>query len=63
MPGFVSSLVTSSVKNYCSPNGAADVTSALAVLDLYCRAAKGEIKASGVSASGKSYTRFYMFLD
>lgn len=49
--GSVSSSVTSGVKYSCSSTATEDITSALAVLDFYCSAAKNQVKATGVAES------------
>ncbi|KAL8392125.1 hypothetical protein RB595_002350 [Gaeumannomyces hyphopodioides] len=49
--GSVSSSVTSGVKWSCSSTASEDITSAMAVLDLYCSAAKNQVKPTGVAES------------
>ncbi|EJT77065.1 hypothetical protein GGTG_06979 [Gaeumannomyces tritici R3-111a-1] len=49
--GSVSSSVTSGVKWSCSSTASEDITSALAVLDVYCSAAKGQVKPTGIAES------------
>lgn len=51
--GLVSSMITSNVKYFCDVTATEDVTSALAIFDQYCKAAKGEVKPVGITASSK----------
>ena len=53
MSNFVSSVITSSVKYECSSTNTADISSALAVWNLYCSAARKEVVPEGITASGK----------
>ncbi|KAI1183487.1 hypothetical protein F5B17DRAFT_443402 [Nemania serpens] len=55
MTGSISSSITSDVRYYCSSN-AADISSALAVWDLYCSAAKGKTTPAGVTETGAQET-------
>lgn len=49
--GYVSSIITSNVKYRCDNTATEDITSALAVLNQYCSAAKGEVTVAGITAS------------
>ncbi|KAI1858198.1 hypothetical protein JX265_010866 [Neoarthrinium moseri] len=51
MPSVVSSVITSNVKYSCSSTASEDITSALAVWNLYCSAAKGLVTPAGVTES------------
>ena len=51
--GSISSSITASVKWSCDSTATADISSALAVFDFYCSAAKGLVEAAGVTESGK----------
>lgn len=45
--------ITSQVKGYCGSTASADITSALAMFDIYCSAGKGLVTPEGITASGK----------
>lgn len=53
--GLVSSMITSNVKYYCDVTATEDVTSALAIYDQYCKAAKGEVIPAGITASSTHF--------
>ena len=53
--GLVSSLITSNVKYSCDNTATEDITSALAIFDQYCKAAKGEVKPAGITASSEHH--------
>ncbi|KAK2057305.1 hypothetical protein LY76DRAFT_594331 [Colletotrichum caudatum] len=57
---LVTSTMTSDVKYYCSSTASEDVSSALAVLDFYCKAARNEVVAT-VRESSKG-TRSIVFV-
>ncbi|KDN59750.1 hypothetical protein CSUB01_12234, partial [Colletotrichum sublineola] len=48
---LVTSTMTSDVKYYCSSTASEDVSSALAVLDFYCKAARNEVVATVLESS------------
>ncbi|TDZ15354.1 hypothetical protein Cob_v011694 [Colletotrichum orbiculare MAFF 240422] len=52
---LVTSTLTSDVKYYCSSTASEDVSSALAVLDFYCRAAKNEVVATVAESIAQTY--------
>lgn len=52
MPGLVSAVITSGVRDSCDKTASADISSALSVWDIYCSAAKGLVTPSGVTESG-----------
>ncbi|EGO54432.1 hypothetical protein NEUTE1DRAFT_103879 [Neurospora tetrasperma FGSC 2508] len=51
MLGLVTSSITASVKYSCGVTATDDISSAMAVLDLYCNAANNKLVANGVTAS------------
>ncbi|KAK0628827.1 hypothetical protein B0T17DRAFT_167902 [Bombardia bombarda] len=51
LPSEILSSITSSVKWYCDSTATDDISSAVAVYNLYCSAAKGEVVAGGVTVS------------
>jgi hypothetical protein len=55
MSGYVSSVITSNVKWSCASTASSDITSALGVWDYFCKAARAEVVATGVSNSGEEY--------
>ncbi|TEA12339.1 hypothetical protein C8034_v006037 [Colletotrichum sidae] len=52
---LVTSTLTSDVKYYCSSTASEDVSSALAVLDFYCKAAKNEVVATVAESIAQTY--------
>ncbi|KAK3401953.1 hypothetical protein B0T20DRAFT_127111 [Sordaria brevicollis] len=51
MIGLVTSSITASVKYSCGSTATDDISSAMAVLDIYCSAANNKLQANGVTAS------------
>ncbi|KAK0743387.1 hypothetical protein B0T18DRAFT_290846, partial [Schizothecium vesticola] len=51
MPRLISNIITSSVKYSCSSTATDDVSSAMAVYNFYCSAARAETTATGVTVS------------
>ncbi|GKT51022.1 uncharacterized protein ColSpa_11203 [Colletotrichum spaethianum] len=49
---LVTSALTSDVKYYCSSTASEDVSSALAVMDFYCKAARNEVVATVAESTG-----------
>jgi hypothetical protein len=56
MTSPISSLITADVNYSCGSTATDDLSSALAVWDLYCSAAKGLTTPAGITESGKSMT-------
>ncbi|KAF9870906.1 hypothetical protein CkaCkLH20_11578 [Colletotrichum karsti] len=52
---LVTSTLTSDIKYYCSSTASEDVSSALAVMDFYCKAAKGEVVATVAESIAQTY--------
>ncbi|OHW93665.1 hypothetical protein CSPAE12_07698 [Colletotrichum incanum] len=52
---LVTSTVTSDIKYYCSSTASEDVSSALAVLDFYCKAARNEVVATVAESIAQTY--------
>ncbi|TQN70111.1 hypothetical protein CSHISOI_05364 [Colletotrichum shisoi] len=52
---LVTSTMTSNVKYYCSSTASEDVSSALAVLDFYCKAARNEVVATVAESIAQTY--------
>ncbi|KAF6789967.1 hypothetical protein CSOJ01_14689 [Colletotrichum sojae] len=52
---MVTSTLTSNVKYYCSSTAPEDVSSALGLLDFYCKAAKNEVVATVVESIAQTY--------
>ncbi|KAK2005647.1 hypothetical protein LZ32DRAFT_623558 [Colletotrichum eremochloae] len=52
---LVTSTMTSDVKYYCSSTASEDVSSALAVLDFYCKAARNEVVATVLESIAQTY--------
>ncbi|KAK1573880.1 uncharacterized protein LY79DRAFT_593674 [Colletotrichum navitas] len=52
---LVTSTMTSNVKYYCSSTASDDVSSALAVLDFYCKAARNEVVATVRESVAQTY--------
>ncbi|KAK1986959.1 hypothetical protein LZ30DRAFT_580992 [Colletotrichum cereale] len=52
---LVTSTMTSNIKYYCSSTASEDVSSALAVLDFYCKAARNEVVATVVESIAQTY--------
>src|SRR3954447_1641648 len=51
MPKLISNIITSSVKYSCSSTATDDVSSAMAVYNLYCSAARAEVTPTGITNS------------
>ncbi|GKT57958.1 hypothetical protein ColTof4_09937 [Colletotrichum tofieldiae] len=52
---LVTSTMTSDIKYYCSSTASEDVSSALAVLDFYCKAARNEVVATVAESIAQTY--------
>lgn len=51
---IASRVITESVKHSCDTTATEDISSAIAVYERYCKAARGEIKPDGITAAGKT---------